>query len=403
MSATAADRAAKPPPAQAVEAVEAARAVEAVRPSLFLAGCGRPLHELCLALDEVPRKLTDDPPAYTAPAAGPDRDCPATLLLDPRSTEINIQRLIDRLQAADQDLRLILVGTNGDPIVELFVDYLAIHHIPVDGILRLPTTVDALGHSLAQARARPGRGRARPDAPDWTSPGAATFRFQPQFCARTLRQTGAEALARIHHPQLGVINPLGLPDLRHNQRYLDGLFWEALDQSLGALRAWSGQGYAGTVSINVSAATLRQTDLAASVDRKVDAYGLRPDRLVLELVESEQVEDDTVTCGTLLQLSQSGYRLSMDDFGQGYSSLWQLSRIPFGEVKIDRGLTARLGWSDKARKLIPAIIAMARQLDIDTVGEGVEDRSQLDFLSEHGCHGVQGFFLDPSQQWGCPE
>ena len=193
-----------------------------------------------------------------------------------------------------------------------------------------------------------------------------------------------------------------MAELRHDQRYLDDLFWEAIDQSLWALRNWSNAGYAGTVSVNVSGATLRQSDLAARLNERVDDYRLDPQRLILELVESRRIEDDSVVFNTLLRLSQEGYLLSMDDFGQGYSSLWQLSRIPFSEVKLDHSLIARLRWSDRARKLIPAVIDLAHRLGMNIVAEGIEEQSQLDFIRRHRCNDVQGFLLDPIQEYGMP-
>lgn len=376
---------------------------DSVRLPLLLAGCSRKLHDLCLALGETCR-VSDVYPPTTEGGGGSSGSAPfEIMLLDPKAAHTDARQLVAGLSALDWNVGLVLVGVGTDPILELYVEFLAIHHIRVDQVLQLPSTEAALAAVLAKVRRNlPRRRQARPSAPDWKAPAAATFLFQPQFSARTLEQTGAEALARTQHPRLGLINPLQMPELRRDQRYLDDLFWEAIDQSLWALRNWSNAGYAGTVSVNVSGATLRQPDLAARLNERVDGYQLDPRRLVLELVESRRIEDDSVVFNTLLRLSQEGYLLSMDDFGQGYSSLWQLSRIPFSEIKLDHSLIARLRWSDRARKLIPAVIDLAHRLGMNIVAEGIEEQAQLDFIRRHRCNDVQGFLLDPIQEYGMP-
>ena len=376
--------------------------VEGVRTSLLLAGCNRTVRDLCQSLGESFR-IKKQHPLTENRWDGPTDTPPFTImLLDPRAAYVDPQQLAEELSADDTHARLMLVGARGDPLVELYMELLTSHNIRVDHVLQLPATKDTLEAALAKVRNLPDRRPIQPATLDWQAPATATFLFQPQFSARTLEQSGAEALARIQHPKLGLINPLQIPELKNDQKYLDGLFWEAIDQSLSTLRTWSNSGYAGTVSVNVSAATLRQPDLTASLNERVDAYGLQPKRVVLELVESSQIEDDPVVFDTLVRLCREDYLLSMDDFGQGYSSLSQLSRIPFGEVKLDYSLTARLRWSDRARKLIPAIIDMAHRLGMNIVAEGIEEQSQLDFVRRHRCNTVQGFLLDPMQEFGSP-
>ena len=371
-----------------------------VHERLVLAGCSRSLHDLCLALGEAFRVLDTYPSAEGGGGGSADPAPFEIVLLDPRAACADPLQLVDTLAAVEEDIGLVLVGARTDPLLELYVEFLTIHGIRIDNVLQLPATADALAATLAKVRNLPCRRQPRSVGRDWDTPAAATFLFQPQFCARTLEQTGAEALARTRHPQLGVINPLQIPELRRDQGYVDDLFREAIDQSLRALRSWSNAGYAGTISVNVSAATLRQPDLAACLNERIGAYGLHPGRLVLELVETRQIEDDPIVFNTLLRLSQDGYALSMDDFGQGYSSLWQLSRIPFSEIKLDHRLIGRLRWSNRTQKLIPAIIDLAHRLGINVVAEGIEEQSQLDFVRRHRCSYVQGFLLDPLQEYG---
>ena len=375
---------------------------ESPRTSLVLIGCGQTLRDLCSALGEPFRILNEYPPKESGWGGFIDPAPVDIVLLDPRAAQADPQRIVEGLSAFDKAIGLVLVGAGTDPLLELYVELLAIHDIRVDHLLPLPTTKGALETALAKVRTLPDRRRTQPAGGHWKTPAATTFLFQPQFSGCGLEQTGAEALARTRHPQLGLINPLQMPELQHEQRYLDDLFWEAIGQSLPALRDWSDAGYAGTVSVNVSAATLRQPDLTARLGERVDAYGLHPRRIVLELVESRQIEDDPIVFDTLLRLYKEGYRLSMDDFGQGYASLWQLSRIPFSEIKLDQRLIARLQWSDRTRKLVPAVIDLAHRLGIEIVAEGIEEQSQLDFVRRHRCTYVQGFLLDPFQEYGMP-
>lgn len=373
------------------------------RTSLALVGCGQPLRDLCLALGETVRVLNAYPPKERGSGGLADPAPFDIMLLDPRAAHLAPRQLAEGLSACNEESGLMLVGTGTDPLLELYAEVLAIHGIRVDHLLPLPTTKGALEAALAKIRTTlHGRRRSQSNSGNWKTPAAATFLFQPQFSACGLEQTGAEALARTRHPRLGLINPLQIPELQRDQRYLDDLFWEAIGQSLSALREWSNAGYAGTVSVNVSAATLRQPGLTARLSERVSAYGLDPRRLVLELVESRQIEDDPIVFDTLLRLYKEGYLLSLDDFGQGYASLWQLSRIPFSEIKLDHRLIARLQWSDRARKLVPAVIDLAHRLGIEIVAEGIEEQAQLDFVRRHRCTYVQGFLLDPIQEYGLP-
>ena len=375
---------------------------DAARTSLALVGCGQPLRDLCFALGETVRVLNAYPPKERGSGDLADPAPFDIMLLDPRAAHLDPRQLAEGLSACDEETGLVLVGTGTDPLLELYAEVLATHGTCVDHLLPLPTTKGALEAALAKVRTRRGGRRSRSDGGNWKTPAAATFLFQPQFSARGLEQTGAEALARTRHPRLGLINPMQIPELQRDQRYLDDLFWEAVGQSLSALREWSNAGYTGTVSVNVSAATLRQPGLTARLSERVGTYGLDPRRLVLELVESRQIEDDPIVFDTLFRLYKDGYLLSMDDFGQGYASLWQLSRIPFSEIKLDHRLIARLQWSDRARKLVPAVIDLAHRLGIEIVAEGIEEQAQLDFVRRHRCTYVQGFLLDPIQEYGLP-
>ena len=148
-----------------------------------------------------------------------------------------------------------------------------------------------------------------------------------------------------------------------------------------------------SVAVNLSAAQFRHGDLVAVVTAALDAAGLAPHRLELEITESLLMSNTEQILSTLHALSAMGIRIAMDDFGTGYSSLAYLWRFPFDKVKIDRAFTQNLGDDPKVNLIVHSIISLAHSLDIRVNAEGVETPSQMAALQDHGCDELQGFLL----------
>jgi len=204
---------------------------------------------------------------------------------------------------------------------------------------------------------------------------------------------GAEALARWRHPVRGILGPeTFLPPLSR-AGYLDELSWIML--SLAAMEAglWRRAGLKATVSVNVSATSLADPGYADAVTQIVTGHGLDPSEMVIELTETEAILNVAAALENLTRLRIKGFGLAIDDYGVGYSSMQALSRMPFTEIKIDRSFVAAAATDPKYRLMVEHTIAVAHQLGLKTVAEGVETRTELHLLASLGCDRVQGYMI----------
>jgi EAL domain-containing protein (putative c-di-GMP-specific phosphodiesterase class I)/FixJ family two-component response regulator len=204
---------------------------------------------------------------------------------------------------------------------------------------------------------------------------------------------GAEALARWRHPARGLLGPdVFLPPLSR-AGYLDELSWIML--SLAAMEAgiWRSADLKVTVSVNVSANSLADPGYADAVTQIVTGHGLDPSQMILELTETEAILNIAAALENLTRLRIRGFGLAIDDYGVGYSSMQALSRMPFTEIKIDRSFVAQAASDPKYRLMVEHTIAVAHQLGLKTVAEGVETRTECHLLGSMGCDRIQGYIV----------
>jgi EAL domain-containing protein (putative c-di-GMP-specific phosphodiesterase class I) len=218
--------------------------------------------------------------------------------------------------------------------------------------------------------------------------------FQPKVALATSRLKGAEALARWRHPQKGTIAPYGFigPLEEHNQ--IDELTWMMLRKSVGFCSEWRAKsGRDVNVSINLSVKSLVDVHFADRVIELVHRENLDPKNIILEVTESATTTDVGHSLENLSRLRMKGFGLSIDDYGTGYSSLQQLARIAFTEIKIDQSFVANARTQQSARIILESTLDMAKKLDISTVAEGVETQDDWDFLRQLGCELAQGYLI----------
>ena len=234
--------------------------------------------------------------------------------------------------------------------------------------------------------------------------GLSAGQFEPSFQAvvelGTGNVVGAEALARWQHPARGVLGPeVFLPQLTR-AGYLDELSWIML--SLAAMEAglWRRAGLHMTVSVNVSGTSLADPNYADAVTQIVTGHGLEPAAMILELTETETVLNIASALENMTRLRIRGFGLAIDDYGVGYSSMQALSRMPFTEIKIDRSFVAAAATDPKSRLMIEHAVAVARQMGLKTVAEGVETRTEYDLLASLGCDRVQGYLVARPMEGG---
>lgn len=217
--------------------------------------------------------------------------------------------------------------------------------------------------------------------------------FQPKVDLKSGKITGAEALVRWMHPVHGVIGPDAfIPTLEKNGK-LDELTFFMLERSAAACRSLHERGHLLTISVNLSLSSLDDTTLADRVHHVVRSAGIDPQYIVLEITESAAMTTVAPALENLARLCMNGFSLSIDDYGTGYSSLQQLTRIAFNELKIDQSFVRDLADNESSRIVVESSIDMARKLQVKTVAEGVETQQDWDTLRRIGCNTVQGYLI----------
>jgi EAL domain-containing protein (putative c-di-GMP-specific phosphodiesterase class I) len=218
--------------------------------------------------------------------------------------------------------------------------------------------------------------------------------YQPQLDLRANRIVGAEALIRWRHPTRGIVAPGPFISFAEETGLIEQIGEWALNAACEQFMVWKRDGAPiDHVSVNVSPRQFRRKDFADSVARAMQAAGLEPGTLHLEITESVLVDDSGAADATLQRLIELGTRLELDDFGTGYSSLAYLQRLPVGTIKLDRSFIKGIPANDNAQAIVRAAIAMVHALKKEVVAEGVETGEQLALLRAWGCDAIQGFHL----------
>ncbi|MEF9387550.1 EAL domain-containing protein [Ralstonia solanacearum species complex bacterium KE056] len=224
--------------------------------------------------------------------------------------------------------------------------------------------------------------------------GQVRLVYQPKYALGTRELVAVEALMRWSDPELGAVSPTEFIAVAEESGYIVELGRWALQQACAQGQVWERDlGFTGRIAVNVSA---RQCD-AGVIERDVEdalrISGLRPSRLELELTESVLLADRLSTQRLLTSLSTRGVRISLDDFGIGFSSLSYLRSLPIHNIKIDRSFISGVPAVADCVALTKTIIAMAQALNMTVTAEGVETPEQTAFLEAHACDEVQGFLF----------
>ena len=217
--------------------------------------------------------------------------------------------------------------------------------------------------------------------------------FQPKVDLKVGRLVGAEALARWIHPEHGVIGPYSFIPLLELSGNIDDLTFIMLKKSAAACRSFHDQGHILTISVNLSLRSLDDPALANKITQVVREAGIEPQYIILEITESAAMTDVAHALENLARLCMNGFALSIDDYGTGYSSMQQLTRIAFSELKIDQSFVTDFADNKALRIVVESSINMAHKLQVKSVAEGVETRQDYDMLKSVGCDTIQGYFI----------
>ncbi|MBF0178404.1 MAG: EAL domain-containing protein [Magnetococcales bacterium] len=218
--------------------------------------------------------------------------------------------------------------------------------------------------------------------------------FQPKFELAGNRVVGMESLVRWEKPGVGLVSPARFIPLAEETGLILPMGEWILENACRQSVAWNqGDTCPLQVAVNLSARQFQQPDLIAKVQETLWRTALPPECLELEITESMLMGNIEESITIMRNLRELGLSLAMDDFGTGYSSLNYLKRFPVNTLKIDQSFVRDLTRDSSDAAIVRAIIALARTLGLKVVAEGVENVEQLEFLREHGCHQVQGYYL----------
>jgi diguanylate cyclase (GGDEF)-like protein len=220
-----------------------------------------------------------------------------------------------------------------------------------------------------------------------------TLHFQPTLNLHTETVVGVEALVRWHHPKQGLLQPDDFVPLAERVGLIPQLTRAVLEMAIAEAARLDGRGHPLQMSVNISRYDLVDEALPAFIDELLDRHDVPHRRLTLEVTESCIGADPERARRSIDELRERGIRISIDDFGVGYSSMSQLLQLPIDELKIDKSFVLALEDDDRARAIISSTVELARALKLVVVAEGAEKTNNLNSLAYLGVDIAQGFFI----------
>jgi diguanylate cyclase (GGDEF)-like protein len=219
------------------------------------------------------------------------------------------------------------------------------------------------------------------------------LQYQPTFDLQSESVIGVEALIRWRHPTRGVIAPIEFIPIAEESGLIVPIGRWVLEDACRQAAIWCRHGHRIDMSVNVSGGQLDDDELIEDVRHALAESGLDPATLTLEITETTLMRDAEATAKRLRSLKELGVRIAIDDFGTGYSSLAYLRQFPVDALKIDRSFISGIAGSKGSAALIHTLVQLGKTLDIETLAEGIEERSQLETLQREHCDHGQGFLF----------
>lgn len=325
---------------------------------------------------------------------------PDLILLDINMPEMDGVEFVRHLVEHDYAGAVILVSGEDERVVQSVEKLVRAHKIKVLGRMSKPVSPERLAAMLERWRAPlPGAVRITKNSYSANQLRAAMVRgelvnyYQPKVTLASGDVVGVETLVRWRHPKDGMVSPDQFIGIAERHGLIDQLTEVVLTGALAQARAWRDAGLSLRVAVNLSMDNLVALSFLDCVVDLTSKAGVPPQELVLEVTESRLMLDQRVPLEILTRLHLKRFCLSIDDFGTGNSSLAQLRDIPFDELKIDQSFVHGAWGNETQRAMFDASLGLAKQLKMESVAEGVEDRADWNFVSQRGCDMAQGYFI----------
>jgi len=223
--------------------------------------------------------------------------------------------------------------------------------------------------------------------------GELELHFQPKLCLSTDIVTHVEALVRWQHPTLGMVPPDDFIHIAEQTGQIKALTRWVFTTAIAQFNTWKTLGIHVNIAVNISAENLKEADFYQYICQALKSAYVPPEKITLEVTESSVVEDPESAIKLLSKFKRHGMKISIDDYGTGYSSLAQLKQLPVHELKIDKSFIQRLEHDDDDQIIVRSTIELAHNMGLHVVAEGIEDEFSLLWLKQHNCELAQGYFI----------
>lgn len=322
-----------------------------------------------------------------------DEFTPDVIMLDlmmPGTDGVELLRvLVDRVRNA----KICLMSGSDSRVLNSARRLGSAHGLDVIAALEKPIDINLLRTTLDQLAAGNNKSVVGADIAQALALGQLILYYQPVIEIATRRVKGAEALIRWAHPTRGILPPSEFLDDIVKDGLMPPMTEHVLTSAIHQVARWHHAGENLTVSINVTASSLLELGLPDRITEMCAQHQIPPEKIVLEVTESEAMRDVTKTMDVLLRMRIRNIGVSIDDFGTGHSSLRELQRMPFSELKIDKSFVMDMVNNRDCTVIVNSIIDLGHNLGLKVVAEGVEDVRIWRMLGEKKCDYAQGFYM----------
>lgn len=320
------------------------------------------------------------------------------LICDLDMGQMDGMELIRNIGQSDSVGAVIVLSGHERSLLDTVAKMARAYGVKLLGAIDKPLTLDRLQKLLDSVGSpgtapEPGRQFSVDEIVNGIRLGQFESFFQPKLSLSSGLVAGAEALARWHHPEQGLIGPNAFIPPLEKAGEIGELTFLMIKQAALACRRWDQQRPGISVSVNMSLTSLGDPALADQIAAITSSVDLDPNQMILEITETAAIGNVGATLENFVRLRMRGFGLSIDDYGTGFASLQQLQLAPFTELKIDSCFVTGCAENPSSRAIVESSVQMARQLGFRSVGEGVETQGDWNILKATGCDMAQGFFI----------
>jgi EAL domain-containing protein (putative c-di-GMP-specific phosphodiesterase class I) len=316
---------------------------------------------------------------------------PTLVLMDLQMPDVDGVELLRAMSVDKLSAPIVLMSGVDDKVLRTVGDLGTDLGLNMRGVLGKPIRLETFRRTLEEHAAPDGSNRAD-ELRSAIAAGQLVLHYQPVVRLASREVIAFEALVRWNHPHEGLIQPDHFIPLAEERGMIDDLTWTVLRLAVEQAAAWA-DSLAVPIAINLSATNLNDEAFPDKLVVLCREYGVAPNQIYLELTETATSRDARSLKAILSRIRLKGFRLAIDDFGIGYSSMMQLRSLPFSTLKIDKSFVGDMLQSEDAGIIVDAILALAGAFRMDVIAEGIETEAQLAALVKRGAVAGQGYLI----------